>query len=545
MAVADNESALCIQQLVAYACERGLIQTGDLTWCYNALLDMLSYEGPAPVKSWEKIDLTAFNLDQTLAELARLAVSHGLVENTQSGEDSFAMRVMGLLLPKPSEVARHFNELYASEGPRAATDWFYTLCCDAGYVRRSAIARNITWTTPTTWGDLEITINLSKPEKDPREIAAAKTAQNTSGEKYPACQLCLDNEGYSGRGASSGAGAHPARQNLRIISIELNQHRWGFQYSPYAYFNEHCIAMNSDHIPMHIDHEALVNLFDFVDRFPHYFIGSNADLPIVGGSILSHDHYQGGRYEFPMMRAEVAEEFELKQFPEVAGAILKWPLSVLRLSSTSREEALKAAEFIITAWRSYTDESVSVYAQTDGESHNTVTPVVRKLEDGIYEVFLALRCNITSEKHPLGIFHPHAEYHHIKKENIGLIEVMGLAVLPPRLVPELNKVQSVMEQCLANDKKANAVYGQLTTDSTTISHADWARQIYAKLLEQGDGSSKDAASKKDISSLSSEQLKKYIYDEVGIVFSHVLEDAGVFKWDEEGRAAQHRFLESL
>ena len=297
--------------------------------------------------------------------------------------------------------------------------------------------------------------------------------------------------------------------------------------------------MNSDHIPMHIDHEALVNLFDFVDRFPHYFIGSNADLPIVGGSILSHDHYQGGRYEFPMMRAEVAEEFELKQFPEVAGAILKWPLSVLRLSSTSREEALKAAEFIISAWRSYTDESVSVYAETNGEPHNTVTPVVRKLEDGIYEVFLALRCNITSEKHPLGIFHPHAEYHHIKKENIGLIEVMGLAVLPPRLVPELNKVQSVMEQCLANDKKANAVYGQLTTDSTTISHADWARQIYAKLLEQGDGSSKGNAS------LSSEQLKKYIYDEVGIVFSHVLEDAGVFKWDEEGRAAQHRFLESL
>ena len=297
--------------------------------------------------------------------------------------------------------------------------------------------------------------------------------------------------------------------------------------------------MNSDHIPMHIDYEALVNLFDFVDRFPHYFVGSNADLPIVGGSILSHDHYQGGCYEFPMMRAKVAEKFELKQFPEVAGAILRWPLSVLRLSSTNRDEALKAAEFIISAWRGYTDESVSVYAETNGEPHNTVTPVVRKLEDGTYEVFLALRCNITSEKHPLGIFHPHAEYHHIKKENIGLIEVMGLAVLPPRLVPELNKVQSVMEQCLANDKKTNAVYGQLTTDSTTISHADWARQIYAKLLEQ------DKALNKDNTSLSSEQIKNYIYDEVGIVFSHVLEDAGVFKWDEKGRAAQHRFLESL
>ena len=240
-----------------------------------------------------------------------------------------------------------------------------------------------------------------------------------------------------------------------------------------------------------------------------------------------------------MMRAEVAEEFELTKFPEVTGAILRWPLSVLRLSSISREEALKAAEFIITAWRGYTDESVSVYAQTDGEPHNTVTPVVRKLEDGTYEVFLALRCNVTSEKHPLGIFHPHAEYHHIKKENIGLIEVMGLAVLPPRLVPELNKVQSVMEQCLTNGKKANAVYGQLTTDSTTISHADWARQIYVKLLEQGD------TLNKDLTSLSSEQLKKYIYDEVGIVFSHVLEDAGVFKWDDEGRDAQHRFLESL
>ncbi len=545
MAVADNESALCIQQLVAYACERGLIQTEDLTWCYNALLDTLSYEGPAPVKSWDKLDLASFDLDQTLAELARLAVAHGLAENTQSGEDSFAMRVMGLLLPKPSEVAHHFDELYAAKGPRAATDWFYALCCDAGYVRRSAIARNITWTSSTTWGDLEITINLSKPEKDPREIAAAKTAQNSSDEKYPVCQLCLDNEGYSGRGASSGAGAHPARQNLRIIPIELNQHRWGFQYSPYAYFNEHCIAMNSDHIPMHIDHEALVNLFDFVDRFPHYFIGSNADLPIVGGSILSHDHYQGGRYEFPMMRAEVAEEFELERFPSVAGAVLRWPLSVLRLSSTSREEALKAAEFIITAWRDYSDESVFVFAQTDGEPHNTVTPVVRKLEDGTYEVFLALRCNVTSDKHPLGVFHPHAEYHHIKKENIGLIEVMGLAVLPPRLVPELNKVQSVMEQCLANDKKANAVYGQLTTDSTTISHADWARQIYAKLLEQGDASNNGDALRKDDTSLSSEELKKYIYDEVGIVFSHVLEDAGVFKWDEEGRAAQLRFLESL
>ena len=539
MAVADNESALCIQRLVAYACEHGLIKTEDLTWCYNTLLDMLSYEGPAPIKSWDKIDLESFDLDQTLAELARLAVAHGLAENTQSGEDSFAMRVMGLLLPKPSEVANHFNELYVSKGPHTATDWFYTLCCDAGYVRRSAIARNITWTTPTTWGDLKITINLSKPEKDPREIAAAKTSQNTSGEKYPACQLCLDNEGYSGRGASSCAGAHPARQNLRIIPIELNKHRWGFQYSPYAYFNEHCIAMNSDHIPMHIDHEALVNLFDFVDRFPHYFVGSNADLPIVGGSILSHDHYQGGCYEFPMMRAKVAEKFELKQFPEVAGAILRWPLSVLRLSSTSRDEALKAAELIISAWRGYTDESVSVYAETNGEPHNTVTPVVRKLENGTYEVFLALRCNITSEKHPLGIFHPHAEYHHIKKENIGLIEVMGLAVLPPRLVPELNKVQSVMEQCLANGKKANAVYGQLTTDSTTISHADWARQIYAKLLEQ------DNALNKDNTSFSSEQIKNYIYDEVGIVFSHVLEDAGVFKWDEKGRAAQHRFLESL
>lgn len=533
MAVADKESALCIQQLVSYACARGLIQAEDLTWCYNALLDMLSYEGPAPVKSWEKIDLTSFDLDQTLAELARLAVAHGLAENTQSGEDSFAMRVMGLLMPKPSEVARHFDELYAVEGPSAATDWFYALCCDAGYVRRSAIARNITWTTPTTWGDLEITINLSKPEKDPREIAAAKTAQNASDEKYPACQLCLDNEGYSGRGASSGAGAHPARQNLRIIPIELNQHRWGFQYSPYAYFNEHCIAMNSDHIPMHIDHEALVNLFDFVDRFPHYFVGSNADLPIVGGSILSHDHYQGGRYEFPMMRAEVSEEFELEKLPGVTGAVLRWPLSVLRLSSICREEALEAAEHIITAWRTYTDEAASVYAQTDGEPHNTVTPVVRKLDDGTYEVFLALRCNIISDKHPLGIFHPHAEYHHIKKENIGLIEVMGLAVLPPRLVPELNKVQSVMEQCLANDKKPNAVYGQLTTDSTTISHADWARQIYAKLLEQGKAP------------LSSEHLKKYIYDEVGIVFSHVLGDAGVFKWDKDGRAAQRRFLESL
>ncbi len=524
MAVADNESALCIQQLVAYACKRGLIQTEDLTWCYNALLDMLSYEGPAPVKPWEKIDLESFDLDQTLAELARLAVAHGLAENTQSGEDSFAMRIMGLLLPKPSEVAHHFNELYASEGPRAATDWFYTLCCDAGYVRRSAIARNITWTTPTTWGDLEITINLSKPEKDPREIAAAKTAQNTSGEKYPACQLCLDNEGYSGRGASSGAGAHPARQNLRIIPIELNQHRWGFQYSPYAYFNEHCIAMNSDHIPMHIDHEALVNLFDFVDRFPHYFIGSNADLPIVGGSILSHDHFQGGRHVFPMEKATIKERVSFKGFEDVETGIVNWPMSVLRLRG-DKDRLITLADVILQSWINYSDESLGIYSHTEGVRHNTVNPVAR-FKNGKYELDLALRNNRTDTEHPMGIFHPYEHLHNIKKENIGIIEVMGLAILPGRLKTEMASIKTLLSEAITAGNAFSTVYTKMNADSALQKHTQWLERYVSSCPTP----------------LSIENLDNFINRSIGDTFCEVLENCGVFKHTPKGEEGFRRFV---
>lgn len=531
MAVATKNCVVDIQHLIVYSEQHRLIQKEDRLWCYNALLEMLSFEGPAPILSWNDIDTDSFNLEQTLLQLARIAVSQNITENTQSGEDSFAMRVMGLLMPKPSEVSRHFYKLYQDMGPQAATSWFYELCCDAGYVRRSAIAKNISWSTKTSWGDLEITINLSKPEKDPREIATAKK-QASSDAAYPACQLCLENEGYAGRSGSSSAGAHPARQNLRIIPLELNHHRWGFQYSPYAYFTEHSIVMNSNHIPMHIDQSTFTNLLDFVDQFPHYFIGSNADLPIVGGSILSHDHYQAGHYEFPMMRASISEDFTLKDFPSVEGAVLKWPLSVLRLRSQKRKDLIAASTYILDIWRAYSDESISVLAESHGEQHNTITPIVRKLND-VYEIYLTLRCNLTSTKHPLGIFHPHSEYHHIKKENIGLIEVMGLAILPPRLVNELEKVHTIMYQGLTNEAEANTIFGQLTADPITLSHAEWSRAIYQKLLDKG------------ASSLSSNELKTYVYDEVGLVFSHVLENAGVFKWDTQGREAQRRFITSL
>ena len=363
-----------------------------------------------------------------------------------------------------------------TEGPQAATDWFYRLCCDARYVREAAIARNMSWRTSTAWGDLEITINLSKPEKDPASIAAEGKA--LVGAQYPACQLCVENEGYYGRGARSPLGPHPARQNLRVVPIELGGETWGFQYSPYAYFEEHCITMSAEHRPMAINRANMGRLLDFIDLLPHYFVGSNADLPIVGGSILSHDHFQGGRHEFPMMRAEVERTVSLPGFEGVTCVSLRWPLSVLRLRSTDRKELLDAACHIAQAWRSWNDQAAGVLAyDQNGTPHNTVTPIARRCGEE-YELYLALRCNVTSAEHPLGVFHPHEDKWHIKKENIGLIEVMGMAILPPRL--------------------NEAIYdGALTRD------------------------------------------------EVGRTFAGVLEDAGVFKWDEDGRAALGRFLECL
>ena len=522
MAVVTSEQLRgAAQGLADYAATHGLTGADDRVWAYNAILECAGATGPAPTPGWvlgTPAPGDAFDLDATLAAISEAAVANGVADDTASGRDRASCRVMGLLMPRPSQVSARFHEL-AAHDPKAATDWFYQLCCDAGYVRRSAIARNVKWSTPTRWGDLEITINLSKPEKDPREIAAAGVAAN-DGEKYPACQLCIENEGYPGRAASAPGGAHPARQNLRIIPLELGGERWGLQYSPYAYFNEHCIAMSAHHRPMHIDRATLGCLLDFVDTVPHYFIGSNADLPIVGGSILSHDHFQGGAHEFPMMRAATAETFAMAAHPNVGGEVLEWPLSVLRLTAASRDELLGACVHVIDAWRSWSDVAAGVIARDeDGTPHNTVTPVIRRVGER-YEAYLALRCNVTTSEHPLGVFHPHAEYHHIKRENIGLIEVMGLAILPPRLVPELEAVRGHL---LAGDLDA------LEADELTASHATWARDVYARRAAE----------------LTPEGALDVLHEEVGAVFGRVLENAGVFKWDEAGRAAQRRFLDSL
>lgn len=468
MAVAALEIGSAASRLAAYAVARGIVDADDAVWAYNRLLESVGATGPAPL---DAVLGESYDFESDLACLAEAGVSAGQAEDTASGRDRLMMRLMGAITPRPSEVAARFDALVAAQGPRAATDWFYRLCVDVDYVRSSAIAKNVAWLADTPWGNLEITINKSKPEKDPRDIAAAGAAPR--GEAYPACQLCVQNEGYAGRPAA--LCEHPARQNLRIVPIKLGGERWGFQYSPYAYFEEHCIAMSVEHRPMHVDRKALSCLLDFVDLFPHYFVGSNADLPIVGGSILSHDHFQGGFHEFPMMRAKEMEPFSMAAYPQVEAYVLKWPLTVVRLRCTGRDELLDAACHVLDVWRDWDAPEVGVVSHdADGTRHNTVTPICHRRGDA-YELDLALRCNVTTDEHPLGLFHPHADKWHVKKENIGLIEVMGLAILPPRLEAQIDA-------------------GNLTRD------------------------------------------------EIGRVFAAVLEDAGVFKWDDEGRRALERFL---
>ena len=465
------DTAAAVERLAAYAVERGICAETDYAWACNRLMECVGLYGPAPVADALP---EGYDFEADLSSLADAGVAAGCAEDSASGRDRLMMRLMGAIMPRPSEVAAQFDALAASEGPKAATDWFYRLCVDVDYVRASAIARNVAWTTETMWGNIEITINKSKPEKDPRDIAAAGAAP--AGEAYPACQLCVQNEGYSGRPAA--LREHPARQNLRIVPITLGGERWGFQYSPYAYFEEHCIAMSAEHRPMHVDRAAIACLLDFVDLFPHYFVGSNADLPIVGGSILSHDHFQGGLHEFPMVRAEELDAFRMGAYPQVEASVLRWPLTVVRLRCADRALLLDAAEHVLDAWRDWDAPEVGVLSHNaDGTRHNTVTPICRRRGDA-YELDLALRCNVTTAEHPLGVFHPHEDKWHVKKENIGLIEVMGLAILPPRLEGELDA-------------------GRLTRE------------------------------------------------EIGRVFAGVLEDAGVFKWDEQGRAAMARFVGSL
>ena len=536
-----------IEALVRYAVANGLLAPEDETWAYNAVLECVGATGPAAPHAAEMLadqyalaptrDLAdpegilefelpatdGFDLEAVIERIAAAGVANGREEDTPSGADRIATRVMDLVMPRPSEVSATFAELYDEDGAEAATDWFYRMCCDARYVRTAAIAKNIGWTSPTQWGDLEITINLSKPEKDPKAIAAAGAAPAT-GDVYPACQLCMENEGYRGRGAGEANGAHPARQNLRIVPITLGGEHWGLQYSPYAYFNEHCIAMSAEHRLMHVDRENMGRLLDFVDLFPHYFVGSNADLPIVGGSILSHDHFQGGRHVFPMMKAQVASTFSMDGFPHVECSVVRWPLSVLKLAARDREQLLDAAAHVLDVWRDWSDEAVGVVAESNSERHNTITPVACR-EGENYVLYLALRCNVTTDEHPLGVFHPHAEWHHIKKENIGLIEVMGLAILPPRLVDELGAVEQHLVE-LSGEPAALAK--ALEADALSAPHAAWALE-----LAEAHGP------------ITADTVEDVVRAGVGEVFGHVLEDAGVYKWDDEGRAAQQRFIDAL
>ena len=441
-----------IRKLVSYGIRTGLVPKEDEIFTINRLLELFGLEeiaepeegedgkcGAAPQEEAATDQAgeaaLAGELEEILNRMCDYAYENGLIaEDGIVYRDLFDTKVMGLLMPRPSQVIRRFRELYENESPKAATDYYYRLSQDSDYIRRYRIAKDMKWTAPTKYGELDITINLSKPEKDPKAIAAARNARQSG---YPKCLLCRENEGYAGRVN------HPARQNHRIIPVTINGSQWGFQYSPYVYYNEHCIVFNYQHVPMKIDHAAFCKLFDFVKQFPHYFVGSNADLPIVGGSILSHDHFQGGHYEFAMARAKVERRFTAEGFEDVAAGVVNWPMSVIRLNGKDSDRIIALADRILEKWREYTDESAFVYAYTDGEPHNTITPIARKRGED-FELDLVLRNNITTEEHPLGVYHPHARLHHIKKENIGLIEVMGLAVLPARLKEEMARLKEAI-----------------------------------------------------------------------------------------------------
>ncbi|WP_075720980.1 UDP-glucose--hexose-1-phosphate uridylyltransferase [Roseburia sp. 499] len=493
-----------IKKLVCYGLENNLISEEDVIFTTNRLLEVLKIEEyEEPETEYHNVEL-----EPVLKELLDYAYETGvLVENGVVYRDLLDTKLMAQLMPRPSEVIAKFWNVYESEGPKAATDLYYKLSQDSDYIRRYRIAKDVKWKAETEYGEMDITINLSKPEKDPKAIAAAKNAKQSG---YPKCLLCMENEGYAGRIN------HPARQNHRIIPVTIQDSKWGFQYSPYVYYNEHCIVFNSKHIPMKIEHGTFCKLFDFVKQFPHYIVGSNADLPIVGGSILSHDHFQGGSYEFAMAKAPVEREFAVKGFEDVKAGIVKWPMSVIRLSGEDTERIITLADVILNAWRGYTDEVVFIFAETEGEPHNTITPIARKRGEK-YELDLVLRNNITTEEHPLGVYHPHAELHHIKKENIGLIEVMGLAVLPARLKGEME----TLADAIVTGKDIRA-------DESIEKHADWVEEFLPKY----DG-------------ITRENVTEILHKEIGLVFSKVLEHAGVYKRTEEGQKAFDRFIQSL
>lgn len=491
-----------IQQLVNYGLQKGLIAPADEIYIRNQILITMQlddFEVPANVEERP--------LNAILDDLTQNAVERGICDDNGTARELFDTKLMGILTPRPSEVQMAFKQFMNVFGAEAATNWYYQFSQDTNYIRRDRIAKDVKWVTPTQYGDLDITINLSKPEKDPKAIAAAKLAPQSG---YPKCLLCVENEGYAGRMN------HPARQNHRTIPVTINDSSWMLQYSPYVYYNEHCIVFNSQHTPMSINPATFRKLLDFVKQFPHYFVGSNADLPIVGGSILSHDHFQGGRYTFAMAKAPIEKEFVFPGFEDVTAGIVRWPMSVIRLNCADDNRLVELATKILAAWRGYSDPDCFVFAETDGEPHNTITPIARKRGDN-YELDLVLRNNITTAEHPMGVYHPHEKLHHIKKENIGLIEVMGLAVLPSRLKAELAELADALIAGTPVERYSESI----------AKHADWALEIQKKYT------------------ITSENVEQILHDEVGAVFAEVLEDAGVYKMNDAGRAGFLRFLASV
>lgn len=484
-----------ISALVQYGLSKELFEPCDKAFIINQLLT------PQQLDSYEPAEFRTMPLEQILQGLLDDAVNRGVISDDVTSRDLFDTQLMGIMTPPPREVRSKFKALY-EQSPVAATDWFYKFSQDTDYIRRYRIQKDVRWKVSTEYGNLDITINLSKPEKDPKAIAAAKAAPQSG---YPKCQLCAENEGYAGRIN------HPARQNHRIIPITIAGAAWYLQYSPYVYYNEHCIVFNAEHTPMKIDKAAFEKLLDFVTIFPHYFVGSNADLPIVGGSILSHEHFQGGHYSFPMERAPIERQIQFVGFEDVNASIVKWPMSVIRLNGPDRNRIVELADKILQSWRGYTDEAAFIFAETEGNPHNTITPIARRRDEN-YELDLVLRNNITTEEHPLGVYHPHAELHHIKKENIGLIEVMGLAVLPARLKEEL----ADLEDAILTDAPLT---GEL------VKHEPWVSELKTRYT------------------FTAENVSSILKVEVGKVFAKVLEHAGVYKRGKEGAVAFDRFIE--
>lgn len=490
---------VAVKSLVNYTIKNEMIEKWDEIWAINTVCQALNMD------VFEDCEAENAELEDILASILDYAVENGLCEDSVVYRDLFDTKIMGLLTPKPSEVISKFHFLY-SRDKKAATDYYYKLCQDSDYIRRYRIKNDLKWITKTEYGDIDITINLSKPEKDPKAIAAALKMKTTS---YPKCALCKENEGYMGRVN------HPARQNHRIIPMTLGGDNFYLQYSPYVYYNEHCIVFNAEHTPMKIDRAAFVKLLDFVEKFPHYFVGSNADLPIVGGSILTHEHFQGGNYEFAMAKAPIETKVTFSGFEDVQAGIVKWPMSVIRIIGTDKARLVELADKVLTTWRGYTDKDSFIYAETEGTPHNTITPIAR-MRNGKFELDLVLRNNITTEDCPLGYYHPHPEYHHIKKENIGLIEVMGLAVLPSRLKNEM----AVLGKAMVNGEDISA-------NETIAAHKEWAEMIMQKY------------------DINEDNINDILKKEIGIVFTSILGQCGVYSRDEEGKAGFLRFIESV